>query len=458
MQIRDRIEALLQERKEKVASMEAMVTKSDDEGRAFTEDEQAIHDETKAAVEAIDSRLTVLEDQEKIHAVKHAVPVSKASMVETVELPNADPSLFFAKQVHCLYNGGGTRRGAAEHAEEVWGDGLMSKVFRLPQGKIKQAMQAAIVNKANPGVGDSTTTGWAAELVQVYQATEAYIDALRNASVVARFPGMQMSFQGNGSIKIPRNAGPSTGTWVGEKSAIKVDAIAFDDVTLAPLKSANIITATNELLMRSDPSALAIIRDDIVNGVATAIDTTFCSNSAAVPGVSPAGLQTFDSSPDTSTGSTLDQITQDLRGLVDQLLALNMPMTRPIWIMNPVNVNFLRFIRDGLGTYAFRTEIAGGTIFGYPFIESNSMAKTEIILTDASQVIVATEMAPMISISEDASLHMEDTSPSDDIGGATTPVYSMFQLDSVAIRVIQTLDWNVRHADSVAVLDTVAWS
>lgn len=437
----------------------ALVDKAEEESRVLTDEEQEKYDGLTAEMRTLQTRIETHQELEKYHTAQQAKPLApakKAEPITTKHLPSADPSLFFAKQAVALYQTGSNRRDAAEFAMETWGDEQLSKVFTLPKAVVQQVSQAAIA-KANPGVGDSTTPGWAAELVQVYQATEAYIDALRNASVVARFPSMQMGFQGNGSITIPRNAGPSAGAWVGEKKAIKVDAIAFDTVTLAPLKNANIITATNELLMRSDPSALAIIRDDIVQGVATSIDTKFTSADAASAGVSPAGLQTFDSSPTASTGTGLDEITADLRGMINQLLALNMPMTRPIWIINPVNVNYLRFIRDGLGTYAYMDEIMRGTIVGYPFLESNSMAATELILCDASQVIIASEMTPDISISEDASLHMEDTAPSDDIGGATSPVYNMFQMDSVAIRAKSTLDWNVRHADCVSVLTGVAW-
>lgn len=453
MSLNETIKGLKDQRGVQVKALEDMLEKAEGEARDFTDDEQKSFDEHKATISDLDKRIKRAEETEQLMAIQKAQPIIPESEqrrpATAKDMPINDPSLFYAKQAHALFMCGGSRADASNYVKEVWGDDLMAKVFRLP---------ASVVQKAAVDTGTSTTAGWAAELVQVNQAASAYIDALRAMSVVARFPGMQMSFGGYGSIQIPRNAGPSTGAWVGENNGIKVDAIAFDNITLAPLKNANIITATNELLSRSDPAALGIIRDDIVRGIATSIDVKFCSGDAAVAGVSPAGLQSFDGSPDTSAGATLDNITSDLRGLIDAMLSVNMPMTRPVWIMNPVNVNFLRFIRDGLGTYAFKDEIAQGTIVGYPYLESTSMATTEIMLVDASQVIIASEMAPMISISEDASLHMEDTDPAEDVGGATTPVASMFQMDAVAIRAKSTLDWNVRHDGAVQVLNTVAWS
>ncbi len=446
----EQIKGLHDQREAKVNEFEALVKKAEDENRISSQEENDTMDTLASDITDLDDRIKRLEQAEQMHAKQFAKPLmQETSPAVQIDKRTDDPSLFYAKLAHCLYVCGGDRMAAFEYAKTTWGNEGFAAVLKMPTRIMEKAAQ-------NPGT--STTVGWAAELVQVNQASSAFIDALRPMSVVARFPGMQMSFEGNGSIKIPRLATPSGGTWVGENKAIKVDSLGFDDVTLVPLKNANIVTATNELLMRSDPSALSVIRDDIVRGVAISIDTKFTSDDAAAAGVSPAGLQTFDTAKDTSSGSSLDNITSDLRKLVDAMLTVNMPMTRPTWLMHPVNVNFLRFIRDGLGTYAFRTEIAGGTIFGYPYMESTSVPLSEIILVDASQVIIAQEMAPVISLSEDASLHMEDTSPADDIGGATTPVASLFQRDLTGIRCKTTIDWNVRHAGSVQVLTTVAWS
>lgn len=453
MSLNETIKGLKDQRGAQVKALEDMLTKAEGEARDFTEDENKTFENHKSTVSDLDKRITRAEETEQLMAQQKAQPIIPESEqrrpATAKDMPINDPSLYYAKQAHALYVSGGSRSDASAYCKQVWGDDVMAKVFLTPRH---------ILQKAAVDPGTSTTVGWAAELVQVNQAASAYIDALRAMSVVARFPGMQLSFGGDGSLQIPRNAGPSTGGWVGENKAIKVDAIAFDNITLAPLKNANIITATNELLRRSDPSALGIIRDDILRGSATSIDVKFCSADAASAGVSPAGLQSFDAAAATSTGATLDAITADMKAMINAMLSINMPMTRPVWIMNPTNVNALRFIRDGLGQYAYMEEISRGTIVGYPYLESTSMAATEIMLVDASQVIIASELAPIISISEDASLHMEDTSPADDIGGATTPVANMFQMDLTAVRVLSTLDWNVRHDGAVQVLDTVAWN
>lgn len=452
------LQALIATTLDKIEQLQTAVEKED---RGFSDDESEQRKTMITEVKSLQGRVADLEETEAL-MVSKAEPVSKAQGYPATPAAAAPVAasggvaagssekhldLFYAKQAHALYVNGGSRLAASEYAKETLNDDLLSKTFRIPQH---------IITRATVDAGQAAVTGWAAELVQINQAASAFIELLRPMSVVARFPGTSMTFDGNGSIKIPRQTVGSTGTWIGEGKAIKVDRLTLDEVTLAPKKNANIITSSNELLARSDPSAMGIIRDDILKGIAVSIDTSFVDNNAA-SATRPPGLQTFDGTPTVSGGGTLDQITADLKTVMNAMLSINMPMVAPVWLMNPANVNTLRFIRDGLGTYAFKDELASGTLMGYPVLESTTVPLAIVMLADASQIILASELAPEISISEDASLHMEDTSPSDDLGGATSVVASMFQLDMVAIRAKTTMDWNARYAECVQVINGVSW-
>ena len=192
----------------------------------------------------------------------------------------------------------------------------------------------------------------------------------------------------------------------------------------------------------------------MINGVAQVIDKVFVSNDAATA-TSPAGVQTFGTIT-ASAGDTLDNITTDLKGCISRLQAVNMPMTSPVWLINPVRATALRFIRDGLGAYAFKDEMNGGTLVGYPFIESNTVDDEEVMLIDANQILIASEPSPEISLSDDATVHME-SSPADDIGGAATPVRSLWQTNSVGIRTISIIDFNSRYGEACQALSGVTW-
>jgi len=130
-----------------------------------------------------------------------------------------------------------------------------------------------------------------------------------------------------------------------------------------------------------------------------------------------------------------------------------MPMAKPIWIFNPVRINSLRFLRDGLGNFAF-PEIASGMLMGYPFLESTTVTSSIVMLVDGSQVLIASDLTPQISISSDTSLHM-DTAPATPItAGAVT---SMFQSDLTAVRALTRLDFHPRYDECVQVITGVAY-
>jgi len=443
LDISARIETLYAEREEHVKTMDALTEKG-----ALDEGEQKSFDDADSQINSLDLQIKNAEIVEQRQAMQHAKPVdvsgTPAGATVTPQLEQ-DKSLFFARQIHALFMTGGNRYAAAEYAEKQLGDQLLGKVMRMPQDVIQRA---AVIT------GESGVSGFMEELVQVNQANMAFIELLRPMSVYARFPGRSMSFEGAGSIKIPRQTVGSTGGWVAEGDAIKVDRLTLDSVTLTPKKNGNIMAISRELAARSTPSALALVRDDLLKGIATSIDTKFVSADAEVAGTSPAGLQTFDGTPTASTGTDLNAITADLKAAIGAMLAVNMPMAAPIWLINPLRLNSLKFIRDGLGTYAFKDEIGAGNLAGYPYLESTSIPDDIVMLVDGSQIITASELAPEISISEDATVMMDDAPASPITAGSAT---SLWQTDSIGVRSTTRLDWGARYAECVQTITGVAW-
>lgn len=445
MSIVKQITAVQALRKTAIVSMEKLM--DTDEG--LDEAEQKKFDDFESEIKTLDHRLANLERTEQLIVAEKATSVVPAPVTPAIVTPQLeqDKTLFIARQAHALFMAGGNRLTAAMYAKNTLGDDLLAKTLEMP---------ADVIQRATVIPGASGTVGFAAELVQINQANSAFIELLRPMSIVARFPGRNMAFDGAGSIKIPRQTVGSTGGWVDEGDAIKVDRLTLDSITLTPKKNGNIIAVSKELLARSTPSAMQLIRDDILAGVATAIDTQFVSSDSTAG--RPAGIQTYDGTPTASTGDALANILADLKAAIGAMLAVNMPMVSPVWILHPVILNSLRFIQDGLGNRAFKDEIDAGMLVGYPFLTSTTCTQTVVMLVDGNQVIMATEMAPEISVSEDATIHMSDA-PDNDLGGGgtATPVQSMFQTDSVAIKTTTRGDWAARYAECVQSITSVTW-
>ena len=462
MDITKMIKLKQEEREGHVTAMEKLMTAASDEERSFTDEEQTDFDSNESMIKTIDIEIVNLERMEAAAAVtkaKPVVPVSDDPKPATAK-SNADPKLFLARQAHALFMTNGNRGDAAEYCKQVMGDDEMSAILRVP---------AKVIERATVAIGDSITTGWAAELATIQQANSAFIEMLRAASIVARFPGRQMEFGGDSSIVIPRQTGGAKGSFIGQNKGIPVGALAFDDLTLTPKKAAIIVAATNELLAKSSPSALQLIQDDIIAGTGETVDTIFVSAAAAVAGISPAGLLNGATTSVSAGGSSVATVDTDTKLMIGTLLAANVPMTTPVWIMNPIRLNSIAHMRDGAGGKAF-PEVANGMLGSYPVITSTNVTATEVILTDASQVIIASDYAPMLSISEDATLVLDDTVPAPTIGDEVTAaailgisaasgdrIASMYQQDAVAIRLKMAIDWGHRHIAGTYLLTAAAW-
>jgi len=84
------------------------------------------------------------------------------------------------------------------------------------------------------------------------------------------------------------------------------------------------------------------------------------------------------------------------------------------------------------------------------------------VLVDAADFVVVGGEAPRIEISDQATLHLEDTSPLDLVSGSPSvvaaPQKSLFQTDSLAIRMVMPLNWLQRRAGTIAWMSSTTWS
>jgi hypothetical protein len=81
---------------------------------------------------------------------------------------------------------------------------------------------------------------------------------------------------------------------------------------------------------------------------------------------------------------------------------------------------------------------------------------------DAADYVSVTGDGPRFEISDQATLHLEDTSPTDITTTGTPPVAafpvkSMFQTDSLALRLILPINWTIRRPGTVAWVAGVTW-
>jgi HK97 family phage major capsid protein len=235
-------------------------------------------------------------------------------------------------------------------------------------------------------------------------------------------------------------------------------------VNLAP-KAMKVISAyTRELGRQSNPAVQSVINSQILRDTSELLDTRLL-DAGARDTIRPAGYQDPTETDagniaSATAGATVANIMADTTAMIVRLMNARVATTA-VWIMNPVNMVYLRNVQDAAsGTFPFRAEVLAGTFQGFPIVASQNVAVDVVYLQGNGSVAYANAFAPMIEVSDQATLVFDDAAPDDIVGGGTAttqPTKSMFQTDSVAIKMTLGLDWRIIRVGGVQVLDTVAW-
>jgi HK97 family phage major capsid protein/HK97 family phage prohead protease len=332
------------------------------------------------------------------------------------------------------------------------------------EDRTTKAVTDLMVTRAASAPALTTTTGWAAELVQT-----GYLDIIETLIADSVYPalralGGQYTFGRNGVVSLPARSTATTvaGSFVGQGAPIPVRQGAFTATTLTPKKLAVITTFSREMAQHSTPQIEQVLRQAIVEDTSVAIDTILLDATAA-SAIRPAGLRNGVTGGTPTAGGGVNAVTTDVRALIGALITgTNGNMRRPVWVMNPAQALALSLITNTNGAFVFRDEIGNNRFQGYPVVQSSTVTAATVLLIDAADFFTATGDAPQFTASDQATLHMEDTTPLA-IGTAgapatvAAPVRSLFQTDSLAIRMTLDMNWSMRRTGTVAYTAVVTW-
>jgi HK97 family phage prohead protease len=339
----------------------------------------------------------------------------------------------------------------------------------------------AKIATVNPGYGDdatkvyvdwavraatspamTTVVGWAAELVRTEYSS--FMESLFPASVYPRLSakGLSLNFGTAGRISIPTRALTPTiaGSFVGEGQPIPVRQGAFTAAVITPKKMAVITTWSKEISEHSVPQIEGVLRQAIIDDTAVALDAVLLDNNAA-SAIRPAGLLNGVTPLTATAGGGFAALTGDIKQLTGALLTATRGNVRnPCFIMNPQQVMSAGLTpAPSSGVFPFDTST--GALNGWPIIDSGTVPLGTVIAMDAADFVSAGE-TPQFSVSDQATVHEEDTTPLPIVGPGGTPVTanpvrSLWQTDSLGLRLILNMNWALRRTGMVAVINGVTW-
>lgn len=429
---------LRRERKAAADAMQVAATELNDlEAGLDATTAQAKFDKAEADFKAADAAVKRAEAVEAAQAAA-AVPAAPlpapgavaSTPAATVPAQVAEKGIRFARMFRAMAASGGIPRLAQEQAE-AWGD---SGLF------------------ANQNMG----TGAAGGFLVPEDVSGEIIELLRPKSVIMR-GGPRVVPLPNGNLTMNRQATGANFSYAGEQQDILASGITLGQVKLSAKKLTGLIPISNDLLRAASIAADRLVRDDIVEGSATAMDTAFLRSVGGdnaplglrhqLTGSAFAAANIFA----VTAGNTLTTITDDLGKMELALLNQNISLDGAAWIMAPRTMMRLRNIRDGNGNFAF-PELQNGMLRGKPVFETTTVpinlngAESEIYLVAFPHVLVGEHSGLEIATSTEAAYK-----------DSTGTMQAAFSRDETLMRCIQHHDIGLRHLPAVAVATGVNW-
>lgn len=452
VKIAEQMTQLEASRAAKVAALNTLNEKTQAEARTKDDAEREQFDTLSEEVEALDVEIADLRKLEKLNLAqaKEIAPASgkepRAAARERTPYITVDRRLpkgtSFTRYVMALSRSRGNPYEASEFSKR-WQD---------------STPEVTEVLKAAAAAGTTTDADWASKLIAYTTMTDEFLELLRPMTILGKF--------GTGGIpalrRVPFNVRMATQTaggtygWVGEGAAKPVGELTIGEATLRWAKAAGIIVVTDELMRFSSPSIEAIVRQDMLAGMAAFSDAQFVDPTVAeVSNVSPASI-TNGVTPIDATGNDAAALRTDIGTLWESMFAANQSLGQGVWIMSNQQAMRLSLLRNQFGTKEFPDLTPlGGTLEGFPVIASESVPSdtggSMIIFVNAKDVMYADDGPVTIDASREASLQM-DTAP-DNPTTASTVLISLWQRNMVALRAERYMNWKKARDTAVGYIN-----
>lgn len=467
----EQIAALEATRQAKSVRMKEIMQKSMDEGRTSDTGESEEFDSLENEIKTLDADLVRLRKMERIQAAQ-ATPVEEIAKstenaviradglgaIDIKKTEKLDPGIAFARQAMCLVHAKGDHEKAFKLAQKYYPQS--ETLVKLFKAQAEGANLADIMRtKATVAAGTTTDATWAAPLVYAQTTSQDFIEHLRPRTLIGQANFRPIPF----NVRIPRQTSSGSARWVGQGKSKPVTKLDFDAIFTTFTKIAAITVITEELARFSDPSAEALVRDQLADVVIERADSDlFDPDVAAVANVNPAGLLNGVSPVAGPTGTDPDDIRCALMRLWAPWDATFMG-ARPAYYTTPAVARFLAFMRDALGNVAFPGMTAnGGSLDGVPVRVSQYLANnggsggSPFILVDEAEIYLADDGNVTLDASREATIEMSDTpvgSSSATVTSNGSPFVNMFQTNSIAIRAERFIWWGPRRSGAIQWID-----
>lgn len=315
----------------------------------------------------------------------------------------------------------------------------------------------AMLAKAAAPLATTGGSGFVAELVQSTWAS--FLDALRGKSIypVLRDRGYGVSFDQAGTAYLPQlTANGANGSFFAEGSPIRVGRITAAAPTFTSRKMGVIIPFSREAAKRATPALESVIRRAIIDDTAATLDGVLLDATGG-DSVRPAGLLNGVAATAAGYGGG-DHVAvkEDFKALLAPFISANAADSITV-VMNPAQGLSISLMDGPTNNAGWFSEIAKRV----NIVESTHATAGRLVAIRNSDFATATGDVPEFEVSNQATIHMEDSSPAEIVSatGPTTanPVRSFWQTDSMGVRMVMDVSWKMARSGMVAWIDGTSY-
>jgi HK97 family phage major capsid protein len=470
MNYAEQIGAFEGRRKTLVDANEAIMASAADEGATLDADQAATFDENEADIAEIDKHLDRLRKMEKA-AIAKAAPAAGGnandasasrggSVIQVKRQEKLEPGMEFARLVKSLGAAKGdigraARIAASRYGEDSNAAGTLKSIDERGGDALSFAGMEAM-QKAAVTAGSVISGNWASDLVLTEGGAFAdFAEYLRPQTIVGKLNLRRVPF--DTALGISTSAG--AGYWVGEGQPKPLTSFNFDKTTLTPLKCANIVVLTQELLLRESANAEMMVRDEMRNALVALIDTAFIDPSnSGTANVKPASVANGAPHSVASGTGDADDVRADLRSLINEFVTANSGSDITL-VMRATDALGAAMMTNALGQSEFpNIGMNGGALFpGVNVITSQTVPSGTVIALQPSEIFLADDDGFKVDVSREASLQMLDNPTNASADGTATSMVSLWQTNSVGFLCERIINWKKRRTTAVAYLTGVAW-
>lgn len=328
----------------------------------------------------------------------------------------------------------GVRGAGAEFAKKMWGDDA-------DNAPVIKALQA----------GDFATGGvWIDRTIST-----DFIEFLRPEVVVRAF-NPRTEPMPNGTSSIRKQTGTTTATYRGENVPQNANPNPeYGWVHLSAKELIAKIPISNKLIRYAANDIEAMVLNDAREYIATREDIAFIRGDGTQN--TPRGLRYWVNAANVfNANATVNHvnIVRDLGKAEFLLTNANIKMRRPGIIMSPRTENYLKYLLNAQGYWAFQAEMNAGKLLGKPYKTTTQVPdnlgggsdESELYLVDFDHVVLGEVGRLDVASTSEASYK-------DSAGN----VQSAFDNDETVVRVITEHDLAVRQDKAIAVITAVKW-